>query len=282
MNVALEKEINRYIQSVSLDILKDYKKSLGDANIFLLTQIVNNKFATFSKDSAIPLSIPKNITSYEIAFNDLKSKIPRQLFSLFIQPKKKEFEMIDEEFAKDLTEGLISIYVKDFCSRHHYIMEKKESKESESIANVLLSMRENGVNKDAMVFQTSYSYMLQIYSITEKKNLIDLYHETYLSQKKLRKMKQILNAYFQEENLYKYYSIHNTTSFIQKDLKEQMENKYSKEEQNRIFKELNPIFAVKQVEELKTTKKNGFLKSYLFFFLTMTFGIFLTWLFFLK
>ena len=259
----LEREINEYGKYLATLILKDYQESLGKEKELYVYQLTLMDFITLDKSKkqeyALFLSLPSNQMSYDLAITDLKNKLPYQLFSLFIDPDKKDEEKSELEklMIEDLTVGLREIYAKRFCEKHHIPHFFHQKKLSTNIALDLLNHNFAEIDEDKMVFQTNYIYMKQMYSIsTHGRNLVHDYDMTYLTPRKLEELKGFLQKYFSVDTYYPLYEQSNSLEFVVSHLTTEILNHYDEEQASKILEEFSRLF-VKEKEVTRQKKKNS-------------------------
>ncbi len=189
----LEQKINEYAKKISLHIIKEYRNNLGIQNVLLLDKVGTELKVTFtpSQKDTLYVPLPKETNSSDIAFEILKRQIPYLLFSLVIDIQKNlSVSKEDYECMMTLESGLRKIYTTHFCNVYHYVEDSPNI--DISIAEVLLNMEADGIDKNNMVFQTNYDYMKQMYFISTKKNLLHTYEN--LKRPKEQNLSRVMNA----------------------------------------------------------------------------------------
>ncbi len=269
----VEQAINHYLNFLARDILKEYKVSLGPSNISLITRMIQeDNFISLQEEKSIWIFTVKT-DSKDLAIEEIKRKIPKKIFGLLINPNfiNKNLEGREKEFVEDLTEGLQNIYIKSFCEKYHYVYELPIEKESTSIVYSLLAVNSEEINKDAMVFQTDFEYMMQMYHLLTGRNLKTLYENTYFTEKEIEKIKPFLKQYFTQD--LDYYKIHNQKKKMRQELLDTIsKNEFSLEEVNEAINQMSFCISEEEIQKRVKKKKstNGYLEGgFILFFCTL-------------
>lgn len=226
-----------------------------------------------------PSCVGKNSYDLLCFFTEL---LPYEIFRLLIRLDREFTHPNDPDLFNDLTESLIKKYAEDFTKKKKIPLAKTST--STMLAIELLEKTPQEINKDKMVFQQDYNYMLQIYQIGTGQSLKRKYEEEFLKPKDLECLENFLKKYIkdktEEQKIIEKCKELGTYSKIIMELTNELMSRYKEEEieLSTSLQELSHLFYKDVLYERKLEHPNGYFGIAFILGTTVLIGITLTYL----